>query len=41
MVESKEELAGLSDDELLALAKELEDVSTAEKNQQQAIKILL
>lgn len=41
MIESKEELANLSDEELLRLAEELEDVSSAEKNQQMAIKILL
>lgn len=41
MIESKEELASLSDEELLRLAEELEDVSSAEKNQQMAIKILL
>ena len=41
MIESKEELANLTDEELLRLAEELEDVSSAEKNQQMAIKILL
>ena len=41
MIESKEELANLSDEELLRLAEELEDVSSAEKNQHMAIKILL
>ena len=38
---SKEELVNLTDEELLRLAEELEDVSSAEKNQQMAIKILL
>lgn len=38
---TKDDLSKLTDDDLLALAKELEDVSAAEHNKQLALKVLL